>query len=252
MIGTYASAVLICAASLLVGRALLSFADRESWSWLEPAVGLGAILTVTGALARAPGHGTTATVGLVGAAGGRSGRRGAAPLRHRRRAAAGAAGGDRRRRGPLHPLPGQRALGTARGRLQQRPRPPPGLGGMAAQRLRPDARARLPAGPARTLGRGRRGAGNRPRAGLPRPALRDRRAHGVDGARRAAGPRRRAARSSPRPSSPPPTSPLPTSPKPPSRRQPRPSSSSPWRSGSTVSAKSTLTPPECGQSRPRR
>ncbi len=65
MIGTYASAALICAASLLVGRALLSFAERSSWSWLEPAVGLGAILTVTGALARAPGHGTTATVGLV-------------------------------------------------------------------------------------------------------------------------------------------------------------------------------------------
>jgi hypothetical protein len=65
MIGTYASAVLICAASLLVGRALLVFAGRESWSWLEPAVGFGAVLTVTGALARAPGHGTTATVGLA-------------------------------------------------------------------------------------------------------------------------------------------------------------------------------------------
>ncbi|HWW68279.1 MAG TPA: hypothetical protein VNY83_09890 [Solirubrobacterales bacterium] len=65
MIGTYASAVLICAASLLVGRALLAFAGRDSWSWLEPAVGFGAILTVTGVLARAPGRGTTATVGLV-------------------------------------------------------------------------------------------------------------------------------------------------------------------------------------------
>ena len=65
MIGTYASAVLVCAASLLVGRALLAFAGRGSWSWLEPAVGFGAILTATGVLARAPGHGTTATVGLV-------------------------------------------------------------------------------------------------------------------------------------------------------------------------------------------
>ena len=65
MIGTYASAVLVCAASLLVGRALLAFAGRDSWSWLEPAVGFGAILTATGVLARAPGHGTTATVGLV-------------------------------------------------------------------------------------------------------------------------------------------------------------------------------------------
>jgi hypothetical protein len=65
MIGTYASAALICAASLLVGRALLSLAGRRRWSWLEPAVGLAAILTVTGVLARAPGHGTSATLGVA-------------------------------------------------------------------------------------------------------------------------------------------------------------------------------------------
>ncbi|HVQ59925.1 MAG TPA: hypothetical protein VMS60_13555 [Solirubrobacterales bacterium] len=63
MIGTYASAALICAVSLLVGRALLSLAGRRSWSWLEPAVGFGAVLTVTGGLARAPGHGASATLG---------------------------------------------------------------------------------------------------------------------------------------------------------------------------------------------
>jgi hypothetical protein len=65
MIGTYASAALICAASLLVGRALFSFSGRSGWSWLEPAVGFATILTVTGALARAPGHATTAALGLV-------------------------------------------------------------------------------------------------------------------------------------------------------------------------------------------
>ncbi len=65
MLGTYASAALICAASLLVGRALLAVAGRASWSWLEPAAGFGAVLTVSGVLARVPGHGTTATVGLV-------------------------------------------------------------------------------------------------------------------------------------------------------------------------------------------
>jgi hypothetical protein len=65
MIGTYASAALICAASLLVGRALLSLAGRRRWSWLEPAVGFAAILTVTGVLARAPGHGKSATIGVV-------------------------------------------------------------------------------------------------------------------------------------------------------------------------------------------
>jgi hypothetical protein len=65
MLGTYASAALICIASLLVGRALLSLAGRSSWSWLEPAVGFGAVLSVTGLLARAPGHGTSATLGLA-------------------------------------------------------------------------------------------------------------------------------------------------------------------------------------------
>jgi hypothetical protein len=65
MIGTYVSAALICAASLLAGRALLSLAGRREWSWLAPAVGFGAVLTTTGVLARAPGHGTSATVGLV-------------------------------------------------------------------------------------------------------------------------------------------------------------------------------------------
>jgi hypothetical protein len=64
MIGTYASAALICAASLLVGRALLLLAGRP-WSWLEPAAGFAAVLTMTGVLARAPGHGSSATVGLV-------------------------------------------------------------------------------------------------------------------------------------------------------------------------------------------
>jgi hypothetical protein len=65
MLGTYASAALICAASLLVGRALLSVAGRSSWSWLEPAAGFGTIVTVTGVLSRGPGHGTSATLGLV-------------------------------------------------------------------------------------------------------------------------------------------------------------------------------------------
>jgi hypothetical protein len=65
MIATYASAALICAVSLLVGRAVLSLAGRREWSWLEPAVGFGAVLTVTGLLARAPGHATSAALGVV-------------------------------------------------------------------------------------------------------------------------------------------------------------------------------------------
>jgi hypothetical protein len=65
MIGTYASAALVCAVSLLVGRAVLSLAGRRERSWLEPAVGFGAVLSVTGLLARAPGQGTSATLGVV-------------------------------------------------------------------------------------------------------------------------------------------------------------------------------------------
>jgi hypothetical protein len=66
MIGTYASAALICAASMLVGRAVLALAGgEESRRWLAPAVGFGAVLTVTGFLARAPGHATSATIGLI-------------------------------------------------------------------------------------------------------------------------------------------------------------------------------------------
>lgn len=65
MLGTYASAALICAASLLVGRALLALAGRTAWSWMAPAAGLGAMLSVAGVLSRAPGHGTSATLGLA-------------------------------------------------------------------------------------------------------------------------------------------------------------------------------------------
>jgi hypothetical protein len=65
MIGTYASAALICAVSLLVGRAILSLAGRREWTWLEPAVGFGAVLTATGLPARAPGHGTSSTLALA-------------------------------------------------------------------------------------------------------------------------------------------------------------------------------------------
>jgi hypothetical protein len=66
MIGTYASAALICAASLLVGRAILALAGGgDSRAWLAPAAGFGAVLTVAGFLARAPGHATSATLGVL-------------------------------------------------------------------------------------------------------------------------------------------------------------------------------------------
>jgi hypothetical protein len=65
MIGTYATAALICAVSLLVGRAVVALAGSAVDRWLSPAVGFGAVLTVSGFLARAPGHATSASIGLV-------------------------------------------------------------------------------------------------------------------------------------------------------------------------------------------
>src|SRR5262249_10446095 len=65
MLATYASAALICAASLLVGRALLSLAGQLRWTWLEPAVGFAALIAVAGLPARGPGHATTSGLALV-------------------------------------------------------------------------------------------------------------------------------------------------------------------------------------------
>lgn len=45
MIPIYIAAIAICAGSLLVGRALFVLLGRRSWSWLEPAVGLAALIT---------------------------------------------------------------------------------------------------------------------------------------------------------------------------------------------------------------
>jgi hypothetical protein len=65
MLGTYISAGLICAASLLVGRSLLALCGHQRWSWLEPSVGLAALFTVAGFFARVPGHATTAGIFVV-------------------------------------------------------------------------------------------------------------------------------------------------------------------------------------------
>ena len=65
MVPTYISAALVCAASLLVGRSLLAVLGERRWTWLEPAVGLAALLTVAGFFARAPGHATTAAVFVI-------------------------------------------------------------------------------------------------------------------------------------------------------------------------------------------
>ena len=233
MLGTYASAALICAASLLVGRAVLSLAGRSEWSWLEPAVGFGAVLTVTGAAGAGAGHGTTATLGR------------AALLVARRRGVVSAAA----LRGAPGALRAGLPVAIVVGLVLAIPFAVSGRWGLLgvgfnndlglhlawAEWLRsgfgPTAGRRLPARPARAGGRDRRGAGDR-RSARPSSARSSRSASSpgltaLAALRRAR--RRRAARS-PRRWSRSPTWPPPTSPRAPSRRRPRRSSSSPSRS----------------------
>lgn len=67
MLAILASAALILAASLLLGRALLTLARWPSPAWLAGATGFGALVVVAPLLVRLPGRGTTAAVvlGLV-------------------------------------------------------------------------------------------------------------------------------------------------------------------------------------------
>ncbi len=65
LISTYASAVLICVAALIVGRAILFVLGRRELSWLEPAVGLAALLAVCSLVVRLPGRATTTLIVLL-------------------------------------------------------------------------------------------------------------------------------------------------------------------------------------------
>ncbi len=65
MISTLVALGLVCCGSLLVGRAALSIAGEDRWTWLEPAVGFAALVTVTGVLGRLYGHATSAGVGVL-------------------------------------------------------------------------------------------------------------------------------------------------------------------------------------------
>ena len=185
MIGTYASAALICAASLLLGRSILAVSGRGSWSWLEPAVGFGAMIAVAGLLVRLPGHRSTAIDRPARAGRDRPGRAAdSLPPRRRR--------GFRRGRCPgagagrLDPVRDQRPLGADRGRLQQRPRASPRLERVAEQRLRGQARCRLPARPPRGRDRDSSRSRHRARPGVHRRAAGDHHPHRADRARRAA------------------------------------------------------------------
>lgn len=62
--GAYASVALVCAASLLVGQAILSLCGRRELTWLSGPVGLAAILVASGLAIKLPGHGTAVAITL--------------------------------------------------------------------------------------------------------------------------------------------------------------------------------------------
>jgi hypothetical protein len=64
MAGTYASSLLILAASMVVGQGVFAFCGRREWSWLAPAVGLGVLTAVAWGTVRLPGEGTASLIAI--------------------------------------------------------------------------------------------------------------------------------------------------------------------------------------------
>ena len=67
VLGTYASTLVVCGSSLLVGQAVLVACGWRRWSWLAPVVGLGPITAVAWGAVQLPGEGITALAATVAA-----------------------------------------------------------------------------------------------------------------------------------------------------------------------------------------
>jgi hypothetical protein len=65
VLGTYASALFVVGASLVIGQAALIVCGWRRWSWLAPAVGVALLLAVAWATVRLPGEGRAA-LGAIG------------------------------------------------------------------------------------------------------------------------------------------------------------------------------------------
>jgi hypothetical protein len=62
LFGAYASVVLVCAGSLVVGQAILLLCGRREASWLAGPVGLAALLVASGIAIKLPGHGMAVAI----------------------------------------------------------------------------------------------------------------------------------------------------------------------------------------------
>lgn len=65
MIGAYATAAVIIAASVAIGQAVFVLAGRRAFTWLSAPVGLAALLTVSGITIKLPGHSTATAIALA-------------------------------------------------------------------------------------------------------------------------------------------------------------------------------------------
>jgi hypothetical protein len=68
VLGTYASVLLVCGASLSIGQAAIVLCGRCRWSWLSPAVGLALVCALCWATVRAPGDGLISALAVLAAA----------------------------------------------------------------------------------------------------------------------------------------------------------------------------------------
>ena len=65
MLATYASVIVVCAASLAIGQAALVLCGWRRWSWLAPAVGLALVTALCWGTVRLPGDGVISAIAVL-------------------------------------------------------------------------------------------------------------------------------------------------------------------------------------------
>jgi hypothetical protein len=65
VIGTYAAALAVCAASLAIGQAAIALCGGRRWSWLSPALGLALVCATCWGTVRLPGEGAASAIAVL-------------------------------------------------------------------------------------------------------------------------------------------------------------------------------------------